>query len=247
MKHAQHVFLITTHVFSEEVLKRYQLIRDAASAYGEALLLFHQTGDTMPDGLDGIPHHAFTNAILQELQYKPIAATLVPGSNHFPLLQYYLQHPEHKYYWYIEYDALFTGNWQLFFDELVAAEADLLSTCLELYPKLPHWHYWDTLHHPDHNIPREQRVRSFNPVYRMSAAALGFIHQSLTTGWSGHHEVLLPTLLYHHQFTLLDIGGRGRFTPPGFKDRFYDYRTYRYRPVFREAGPVKNKLYHPVK
>jgi hypothetical protein len=90
-------------------------------------------------------------------------------------------------------------------------------------------------------------VKSFNPIYRISHSALSFIHKSLLNQWCGHHEVLLPTLLYHNHYSMMDFGGRGQFIPSGFKNKFYTSDTLRWRPVFEKAGDKKNKLYHPVK
>src|SRR6185369_1900116 len=84
------------------------------------------------------------------------------------------------------------------------------------------------------------------------------LHQSLSDGWCGHNEVLWPTLLHHNGFTIMDIGGKGRFTPSSMKDNFYtesesngagslNSGTMRFTPFFWRVGPEKDKLYHPVK
>ena len=73
----------------------------------------------------------------------------------------------------------------------------------------------------------------------------------------GHNELVWPMLLHHNPFTITEIGGKGRFTPPGIKDSFctesestsngaLERRTMRYRRLWR-VGQEKNKLYHPVK
>jgi hypothetical protein len=38
------------------------------------------------------------------------------------------------------------------------------------------------LQHPSKWIPHEERVSSFNPLYRMSSEALSFIHEALLDG-----------------------------------------------------------------
>ena len=67
----------------------------------------------------------------------------------------------------------------------------------------------------------ENRIRSFNPIYRISGKALAHIHRALSEKWIGHHEVLLPTLLYHQGFRLLDFGGEGEFVADGGENLFY--------------------------
>ena len=105
---------------------------------------------------------------------------------------------------------------------------------------------------------RPARFNCFNPIFRLSNAALSFLHQSLLDGWCGHNEVLFPTLLHHNGFAIADMGGKGRFRPSDLKENFYtesepnrigllDTETMRYRPPFLRVGREKNKLYHQVK
>ena len=112
--------------------------------------------------------------------------------------------------------------------------------------------------HPYFVIPQEQRLRSFNPIYRISRNALELLHKALLSKWCGHHEVLIPTLLYESVLSIHDFGGKGEFVPEGFENRFYmgnspnkkgilSDGTMRWRPVFQEVGELKNKLYHPIK
>jgi hypothetical protein len=247
MQAASHVFLIATHILNEKVLKLYEEIRLATTGKGEVCILYHQKSEHHSSQYKNIAVHSFTDTILTELHYTPITQTLIPGSNHFSLLHYFKAHKQFSYYWYIENDVHFTGNWSNFFDAFHNLHADLVSAHIELYTDNPSWPWWNSLHHPLKNISLEQRVSSFNPVYRLSADALERIHNALLDGWMGHHEVLLPTLLYHNNFSLMDFGGNGHFVPPGFSNEFYTRQTFRWRPVFRMAGSLQNKLYHPVK
>lgn len=76
-------------------------------------------------------------------------------------------------------------------------------------------------------------------------------------GNCGHFEVLLPTVLLHHGYSVQDIGGTGKFTPPKCHNRFYiqsvgiNNGTIRWRPVFskEEIEQIKrdNILVHPCK
>jgi hypothetical protein len=180
-----------------------------------------------------------------------------PGQVHFPLLQFFRDNPDFDYYWLIEYDVRFAGDWRLFFDYFRDKNQDFLTCHIRRHADEPGWRWWSVLHHPHKSIPLSERLGSFNPIYRLSNPSLSFLHQSLSDGWCGHFEVLLPTLLHHNGFTLMDIGGKGTFTPPSMEDNFYTAQrnsdgalecgTMRYRPSFWRAGQEKNKLYHPVK
>ncbi|MES2006380.1 MAG: hypothetical protein V4450_17815 [Bacteroidota bacterium] len=162
-------------------------------------------------------------------------------------MDFFSKHGEYGYYWYIEYDVFFTGDWKIFLDFFKDVNKDFLSCDIRLYENTSTWPWWQTLKHPEKKIALANRLRSFNPIYRLSAAALFFIQQQLYNKWSGHHEVLLPTLLYHNNFSLSDFGGDGEFVDKGAENKFYSKETFRWRPAFNKAGGLKNKLYHPVK
>ena len=76
----------------------------------DVYVLYHQQGD-VPEEIKSYPYMAFTSEILHGMGYQPIAATIVPGSNHFPLLKFYLENPGYDYYWVVEDDVFFTGEW----------------------------------------------------------------------------------------------------------------------------------------
>jgi hypothetical protein len=84
------------------------------------------------------------------------------------------------------------------------------------------------------------------------------LHQAFKSGWRGHHEVALPTLLHNNGRTIQDISGSGKYTVPGMDNKFYSSSesssggalhsgTMRHRPAFWRYGHKDNKLYHPVK
>lgn len=246
MQSPTHAFLIATHQLNRNVQQLYETVLKATPGMGATCILYHEKNEKpLPQSKYSI--HTFTDAILTDLHYTPIASTLIPGSNHFSLLQYYLQHPQYDYYWYIENDVQFTGDWAGFFNAFRDYPSAMATTQIERYADNPSWPWWHTLHHPINKLPQEQQLKSFNPVYRLSNNALQFIHQALLNDWRGHHEVLLPSLLYNNNFSLMDFGGTGRFVPPGFRNQFYTWQTFRWRPIFKTAGTQHNKLYHPVK
>jgi hypothetical protein len=186
-----------------------------------------------------------------------IGPSFFPGHVGFPLLQFFRDNADFDYYWVIEYDVRFSGNWRFFFEFFKDRRHDFLTCHIRNYVDEPDWPWW-SLDHPRKSIPLSERLRSFNPIYRLSKAALSFLHESLSDRWCGHNEVVWPTLLQHNGFKIMDIGGKGRFVPPRMEENFYTesesssngalkHGTMRYRPSFWKVGQEKNKLYHPVK
>lgn len=258
MSSSRNIFLFLTDKESDAVCSAYDELRAAVSRIGTARLLFHKKERTLSPKLAAREAFVFTNECLMELNYIPIARSIIPGSNHFPVLKFYLKHPGADYYWFVEDDVRFNGQWADFFHFFEAYDHDFISCHLRYYKEEPGWFWWKTLHHPDRNIPLNDRIRSFNPIYRISGRALSFIHQALTDFWIGHHEVLLPTLLHQHGYSIMDFGGEGNFVLSSQENRFYtsgipDHDgnlvngTMRYRPVWTSIGQEINKLYHPIK
>ncbi len=227
------------------ILKNFNSLTAAANDTTDIYFLYHQRNNSIPEPLQKLNYFAFTDTILHELGYTPIEETLIPGSNHFPLLKFYLSHPDYEYYWVVEDDVYFNGNWEILFNSYLNAPADLLSTHIKKYAENPTWHWWDSFQTDTENLSRENFRSSFNPIYRLTNRALSCIDQALKNGWKGHHEVVFPTLLHYRGFTLLDMGGTGTYVPEGFENRFYREKDMSHLPM--EPGDEPNYLYHPVK
>lgn len=243
----KQAFLIATHLLTDNIIKLYFDIKQATEKYGEAFLLYHQKDKNIKDKWPEIKKSIFSDNILHKLGYLPLWESLVPGNNHFPLLQFFLTNSAFDFYWYIEHDIHFNGDWKYLIKTFNRINDDFISSYIEQYEDNPDWPWWETLYHPVKSIAIDKRIRSFNPVYRISNLALHFLDKQMNSGWAGHHEVLIPTLLYHNDFKISDFGGDGKFVRPDFKNKFYTSDTMRWRPIFTQPGKQKNMLYHPVK
>lgn len=257
------IAIIVTHKVNKVLLERYFRLRNAFSAYGDVLILLNKEEDDEPQVLhmpEDVNCITFSVDDLNALQYEPLCETIIPGSNHFALLWFYLSLSGYRYYWNIEYDVEFTGNWNLLFETFSTVEADFISTHLQWNKEHPYWYWWDTYQGVTLEIPLDQRIRSFNPIYRISGKALAFLDTFLKAGNSGHHEVLMPTALYHSGFKILDFGSKGEFVLPGYEERFYCISsekeetaiaggTMRHLPEFADIASyhLDDKLFHPVK
>ncbi|WP_440134874.1 hypothetical protein [Chitinophaga sancti] len=254
----RQVVLLLTNNLCLSTQSLFKEIADGVDISDDAFMLYHhQPGNEIPGFLTEVNSHIFTDDILYNLGYVPLFNKLLPGSNHFPLLDFYKKYSSYDYYWIIEDDVRFTGDWLFFFQYFSKLEEyDLVTSHVRFFEEEPYWYWWDTLKHSRYFIPFESRIRSFNPIYRVSRKALELLSDVLDMKWIGHHEVLLPTIISLGNLKLLDFGGNGRFVLPGSENKFYTSEneigalkkgTMRFRPVRRNAGPLKNKLYHPVK
>lgn len=255
-----NIILLVSHGLTDSLFDKFYKIQRTFENYADVRLLLHWDEENGPLNLpNDIDYVKFTIDDLNTLHYEPIAETIVPGSNHFALLWFYLQHPEYQYYWNIEYDVEFTGDWKVLFDAFRENHADFISTHLKEFREDVYWYWWNSYHGTTMNIPMEERIRSFNPIYRISSGALSFLDNVLKEENSGHHEVLIPSVLHHSGFKILDFGGKGKFVPSGYEERFYlsnattDIR-FPYGTMIHKTDMdkmqihlLKDKLVHPIK
>lgn len=190
-------------------------------------------------------------------QPDPYNKTFIPGNEETMFLMFQEQCPDYDFYWFIEYDVEYTGNWWQLFDAFASSQADLLATSMVGYEDYPSWGLWKSLTPPaGATLEDADKIRSFLPVCRFSARALEELRARLAEGWSGHPEALVATLLKRAGHQIEDIGGDGDFVTPANRNRFYSNNrfdpdlvpgTFVFRPKMREPGSIPDMLWHPVK
>lgn len=242
----QAVLYLTTKS-NEWTLSSFHALKQSLQGKADVYFAYHQQGDVLPVSLQNIENlFVFTSDVLKELGYTPIErGKLVPGGNHFPLLKFYKENQGYDYYWLVEDDVRFSGEWKDFFGSFASCTSDFLSSVIETKAENPTWYWWTSLKTGNEVIAEEKLLKSFNPIYRLSSQALVCIDAHLRIGWMGHYEVLLPTLLYNKGFLLEDFGGEGTFVRPENNAKFYDDTSMRIAPVLPDDR--KNYLFHPVK
>lgn len=256
----KQAFLFLSCKLSKAAINTFKEISKAINSEKDiTCILYHQKDFDPPREIDNKDFFYFSDDILTNLNYKPFGKKLIPGNNHFPVLKFYRENPNYDYYWCIEDDVRYTGNWKHFFRHFENSDKSFISSHIQRFINDPQWPWWNTLGYNDMTLKEEYLISSFNPIYRISKDALSFIDQELLEGWQGHHEVLFPTLLNAAGFDLMDFGGRGEFVSQGNENKFYfgNYNqnseientesTFRWRPIHQKIGKIPNKLYHPVK
>src|SRR5690554_1821364 len=197
MEEKKNVILFVTHRIDETIIKRYIDIKNSVNNICDVFLLFNNEEEDIVVQ-EGIDPYYFNVESLNNLGYEPIKETIIPGSNHFALLQFFKDHPTYDHYWNIEYDVYFTGNWNYLFSSFDHIEADFLSSHIERFKDFPNWYWWHSFYLNNIDLPLSQMIKSFNPIYRISKSALMLLDNILKEGKSwGHHEVFIPTVLNH--------------------------------------------------
>ncbi len=247
------VLILSTHL-DDAVGELAAAIRAHA---GDAVTVFHcldvTGGGEVPVDREDV--FTFTLEQVFGMGYAPIGETLVPGNNHLPLFYFARERGPYDHYWLIENDVRFTGAWA----ELMGDQdegVDLLTTHVQPYERAPHWMWWSTFQSPDGRLPIAV-LRSFNPIYRISKRAIETLGQLFASGWRGHHEVALPSLVHMAGLRIEEFGGTGPFVARGREDRYYQSGeshpdgwlegSMRYCPAWDPKQMEPGLLYHPVK
>ncbi|WP_353122432.1 hypothetical protein [Dysgonomonas capnocytophagoides] len=249
------VFLFVTHKVNQSILERFYTLREQTYHIGESYFLLDTSNGFDFEIPEDIPLYTYNRSLLNNLGYTAIHDKIIPGSNHFITLQFFLDNPHFNHYWSIEYDVVYTEMWTDFFINFENIEADFISSHVETFLSNPYWYWWPTLHLKNSKIKIKQLLKSFNPIYRISNEALSFLNKFLKDNdHKGHHEVLIPTVLNMYGFKILDFGGLGEYVLPQFKERFYLTSSQYVGGTMRDKPPIseqelslKNKLLHPVK
>ena len=253
--------LFVSHLINKRYIDRYlKLYNDLKDQY-DVYWLF-QTGNGISDAVlyeHGINVVEFSLDDLNELQYSPISEHIIPGSVHFIIEHFYHNHPEYDYYWIVEYDVVFTGNWIDFMGAFTHNNADMISSHIEFHNEQnEQWTWWNSLiFSNEDDVSTGNLVKSFNPIYRISNRALHYLDEYMQKGNQGHFEASMSTALYNNGYRLEDFGGTGDFVAQGNQNRFYIQEvgitngSLRWRPMFQpediKSMHQTNKLFHPVK
>ncbi len=247
--------LLLTHFLDGRILEKYRKMRAALDEHHDLFLLLQSDTEDITALPDDIRAMRYTYADLCSLGYPAIDARIVPGSVHFVMLRFQIDHPGYGYYWSVEYDVEMDGDWAPLFRECSEHDADLIACDIQDFDENPGWYWWHAIALREVRVPLLRRTRSFNPVYRLSSGALDLLHQRQRAGDGAHFEVLLPTLLKAYGLRLGDLHRKGRYALPGLSRDYYckdaplPFGSMRHQPqIPRECmDGTSGYLFHPIK
>lgn len=232
----RNAVLLMSHFFNETIEKKYnRLVKELDPNRYEVFLILNVNDKASVQNISTDTRLCIYDADdLNKLGYTPIYEKLLPGSCHFPVLKFYLEHPTYAFYWFIEYDVEFTAPWNVLMSAYNQDHTDFIAPFIAQYndSQAKKWNWW-TLQN-NSGFPLSESMRAFHPICRYSSAALLAIDDYQKKGYSAHSELLIPTCLYHAGLKLAQFGswGKGvRYRPPYKTDELKEYGI----------------LYHPIK
>ena len=96
------VILYATHILNDYVLGQIKKLHDETKEIVDMYVLLQKDYLDPADVPSDVSVYPFSIDSLNSLEYEPWSNTIVPGSNHFQVLQFYKEHPIYDYYWNIE-------------------------------------------------------------------------------------------------------------------------------------------------
>jgi len=168
---------------------------------------------------------------------------LLPGNVDLKMLAAVEALPGPERFFFVEYDVLATRALRGALNDLIAYTegVDLAASFVRERSPDSTWMWWDTLLPPKGvACPPADFRKAFLPVTSFSRRMMTLYRAALNAGWTGHQEVLLPTIAQIHGLTLRDLSrSNPRFTrSPQFNVHAPDGLEFEPRPLF--IHPVKS-------
>lgn len=149
-----------------------------------------------------------------------------------------LQFAHIDYFWIIEHDVYFNGDWSKlvdFYDN--TKNIDFVTNNIKKYD--PTWWHANQYNFVE-DIDKKYFRTSFNPIMRISDKGMKVLDKSYKKGNSGFYELYIQTMFDYKGLT------SSQFKTFGFADN----NTFTYmkgRSFTKDDMTEENKLYHPVK
>lgn len=249
----QAIFFIS-HVYDATVERRFLTLKKEVSSYGDVYILTEHP-DIFPSHLQQYIQ-SFNFFELKKMARNTLSDNVVPGSCHLFAIEMKKRFSSMEYFWFIEYDVVYTGKWSDFFEAVKEDTSDLIATYVgRKLSNSKHWFWIQTVKYPDGSpLLEEEFYKAFFPLYRISRKGLDVVEKAVSDGWTGHFEWIIPTVLKRAGCTLSEWGGYGFFTPLERRGKWYSrnrtvmLNTMRFRPeIIGYIFLQRKKLYHPVK
>jgi len=245
----RQAILYLSHIHNKKLWRAYKKLESECTTFADVHFVLNLSSDSvLPDIKNVFPITPAQRAALGH----PHRATSKGGDK--AVLAFRQNNLEYDYYWIVEYDVAFSGNWSGLFNAFADNTSDMLCSNVHRHETNPNWAWWESLEWPDNSKP--ELIRGFFVFARLSARALDAIILAGQKGFGGHYELMWPTVLHHLGFSIEDIGGDGQFVRPANVNRWYTSTltseilspgTLVYRPTHFRPGRKPNKLWHPVK
>lgn len=250
--------ILLSHVHSPSIVSHFNRLKEETAGLVDAFFCLHRPGGAQPgDAADFIITEKDEEACMpHRLAYRkkhdlPLGTC---GFLDLVFLSAVQRLPDYDYYYMMEFDVDYAGNWREFFEQVAPREGDLIAAHIHWRLQNPDWIHWRW--HYSVPVPNNKQLMALIVLMRMSRRMVDVYTEALRSGkWVGNIEALAPTIALNHNLSIVDLGGRGDFTPPEWKEKYYNYGgTFEFRPIRGakywhqdQTGFVPGLLHHPIK
>ncbi|MCW6507740.1 hypothetical protein [Lichenifustis flavocetrariae] len=258
----RNAILYLSHRLDKDALAGWnQLKEDCIATDTKPFFLYDNTRSDFSDHPNIKDSEIYLFSFSHLAQHWPFKAwdaarPLDQGNIIFVILNFWKDNPGYQFYWRVEFDVFLDAQWC----DLIAAfkgnKSGLLTTTLVRPETRPGWVWWETLKSPETLRRSVEPIRSFMPLARLSGEACEVLSHAYRSGWAGHDEVSVPTILHHEGLMIEDLGGIGEFVGPSSSRQWYTNTptleglgpgTFVCPPKQADFHQERGKLYHPVK
>lgn len=123
----------------------------------------------------------------------------------YSVLNYFQNNPEYDYYWSIESDVFFYGDWDILFDTFKNDDTDFIGPSI----KLANNNTPIPIPFIEERFPFEEKIFSYGIIHRYSNRLLEQIHELLIQGIHAYYELLFPTIANAYNMTIKGLNDNG--------------------------------------
>lgn len=206
-------------------------------------------------------HTTYNNNSIMKLGYSSKGThggeNFKDGNVDIPVILFWLDHPEYTFFWVVEDDIEYTGDFGSFIKSLGDSNGDTELACTHVRPLPDGWDHLHLFSCGDDVISPSFPLRvCFLPFFYVTSTALTTIDAAYRRGWKGHNEMTWAVILDVAGLRIRDIGGNGPYVAPEDRKRHYiddsphdfsKYGSFGTMKIRLSAGKKPDTLYHPVK
>src|ERR1700687_74138 len=102
-------YVFFTHLFDPPIERHYRKLKADLARRSQPFILAQAGTPIRQEFLNET--HFFDFDELRSRGARVLGTKIVPGNEHLAVLDFYKAHPNFEYYWFIEYDVVFSGTW----------------------------------------------------------------------------------------------------------------------------------------
>lgn len=273
----RNALLFITHKVDDKIIELFgQLKRETSEREGfDLFLVYNGNEGNCHKDVEKFNHDKvfyFNEDVVNECGFKmhyyyPYNQKFFGHNVEYSFLTFFRKNNNYDYYWIIEYDVLFNGNWNTFFDYFEDKDTDFITNYIgsvkNAMNKLKMWkeQFGKFLWLKTLNIPLENRYRSLNCIFRISNRAMKYVVDLYDKGNYGFYEIFMVTVLKNAGYSVKQMGSKKTWRTYDVDDLFVvgesqdnlingkNPRTFAVRTsqILDPKNGPKNKLYHPIK